>query len=230
MAEPSMSADDTKQLEQLKLLFDYTKFHIGLYTTLAAAYIALMTSEYGKRLLAPDTRLVLAAVVILGIAGFAGGIIASSCTYYPSFNQLMERRLFPFRDGWGLKGVTWTRIEHTAFWVALGAILASFFIPYQSNLSLEAAAGGSVTLFGWTVPANGEDRRVVQLESDRTLVVCTEPGAYVTLILEVGTTKTQGQLGGTPDSSCQAVYGRTVSLKSANGQIQRGRVAIALDK
>jgi len=46
-SSPALTVKETKNIEQFKLLFDYTKFHIGLYTTLAAAYIALMASEYG---------------------------------------------------------------------------------------------------------------------------------------------------------------------------------------
>lgn len=81
----SMSVEETQQLDQLKLLFDYTKFHIGLYTTLTAAYIALMTSDYGKKFSTPNMYQVLGAVVMFLVAGFAGGIIASSCTHYASF-------------------------------------------------------------------------------------------------------------------------------------------------
>ena len=33
------------ELEQLKLLFDYTKFHIGLYTTIATIMAALIASN-----------------------------------------------------------------------------------------------------------------------------------------------------------------------------------------
>src|SRR5262249_26092041 len=87
------------QLEQLKLLFDYTKFHIGLYTTLTAAYIALITSEYGKKFLVPNRVFVWSAVVMFLVAGLAGGIIASnSCPHYARLDTLMNKRLLPYTD------------------------------------------------------------------------------------------------------------------------------------
>ena len=45
MRGESRPPDGDVQLEQLKLLYGYTKFHIGLYTTLTTAYIALMISD-----------------------------------------------------------------------------------------------------------------------------------------------------------------------------------------
>jgi uncharacterized integral membrane protein len=111
------------QFEQVKLLFDYTKFHIGLYTTVTAAYIAVMTSDYGKRsFFVPHSWLVWPAVVMFLLAGLAGGIIASSCPHCPRFDKLMTAKIAPYMDGKGFSGRTWTYIEHTAFW--LGIILA----------------------------------------------------------------------------------------------------------
>ena len=115
------------QLEQVKLLFDYTKFHIGLYTTVTAAYIAVMASDYGKRVFfVPDRRLVWSAVVMFLVAGFAGGIIASSCPHYPRLDALMAAKIAPFTDRRGFTGRTWTYIEHTAFWVGIILAILSF--------------------------------------------------------------------------------------------------------
>jgi hypothetical protein len=65
------------EFERLKLLFDYTKFHIGLYTTVATIF--------GGLIAASDTvpftfypQLLFASVICICIAGIAGGTIASS--------------------------------------------------------------------------------------------------------------------------------------------------------
>src|SRR5262245_55985318 len=68
--QKSTTSPETQDLEQLKLLFDYTKFHIGLYTTLAAAYIGWMTSDYGKKFLTPNKLWVVLAIAAFLIAGF----------------------------------------------------------------------------------------------------------------------------------------------------------------
>ena len=131
------TADAEVQLERLKLLFDYTKFHIGLYTTVTAAYLAVMTSDYGKRLfLVPNPWLVWPAVAGFLIAGLAGGIIASSCPHYSRFDTLMTTRIAPYTEGKGFRGETWTYIEHTAFWI--GIILAILSVAFAQSVPVKA--------------------------------------------------------------------------------------------
>src|ERR1051325_6952826 len=51
MSNGSVQSEDPKEkahLEQVKLLFDYTKFHIGLYTTLAGVLIAALGASFAK--------------------------------------------------------------------------------------------------------------------------------------------------------------------------------------
>jgi hypothetical protein len=63
--------------EQLKLLFDYTKFHIGLYTTLGGALIAGLSSQFAHD--SQWCRLFIGASLIsLFVAGLAAGIVAAS--------------------------------------------------------------------------------------------------------------------------------------------------------
>jgi hypothetical protein len=105
-----------KQLEQLKLLFDYTKFHIGLYTALATIVAALVASK--ESLFQFDSRLMGAAIGFICIAGLAGGVIASSIPHYQRYDRFWDDRIGPMR--WkALKAEYWTYIEHTAFWSAV---------------------------------------------------------------------------------------------------------------
>src|ERR1700733_11888953 len=67
--------------KSLEMLFDYTKFHIGLYLTLTASYIAVASIKIGESFAVTiNHRLMWPAVVCFMIAGLAGGVIASSIT------------------------------------------------------------------------------------------------------------------------------------------------------
>ena len=85
-------ADRAKSLERL---YDYTKFHIGVYLSLTTAYIAIATLKptalpdttsrcassigvYG--LIATDPWFMALAVASFMLAGLAGGVIVSSIT------------------------------------------------------------------------------------------------------------------------------------------------------
>jgi hypothetical protein len=111
----------------LELLFDYTKFHIGVYLTLAAAYITLATSKIGAMLPKLNPKFVWPAIIFIIVAGFAGGVIASSITQSRSTNvsDFLKEKTGP----WSMKlfsGKWWTYIEHTSFWVGIICVVLSF--------------------------------------------------------------------------------------------------------
>lgn len=144
-----VKASDLKGLE---LLFEYTKFHIGVYLTMASAFITIASLKKGDSLvLELRTFPVWLAVGFFLIAGLSGGIIVSSitqcyghlesthlkrCASTPAF--LLER-LGP----WELElftGRTWTQIEHTSFWIGLLCALASFKRPTSQSEKKEPQA------------------------------------------------------------------------------------------
>src|SRR6266446_3505113 len=67
-------------LKKLELLYDHTKFHIGLCLILTSAYITLVTSKIGRKDVLPVLHPALAwtAVALFMAAGIAAGVIASS--------------------------------------------------------------------------------------------------------------------------------------------------------
>ena len=78
-------SDDTapKDDDRLERLFNYTKFHIGIYLSIGGGIAAVFgSSEHFTKLQdiigSPTARFV--GLVCMAIAGFAGGIIASSTT------------------------------------------------------------------------------------------------------------------------------------------------------
>lgn len=119
--------------DQLKQLFDYTKFHIGMYTTLIAAIIGVFANDMLK---AKYTRLVpyiKFTIVMFLIAGAAGGLVASSIPFFTKFEEFRTAKLGP----WGLElipSIICTHIEHTAFWLGcLGATFGLFRVLRQSR-------------------------------------------------------------------------------------------------
>jgi hypothetical protein len=120
----SASAPINHNLEQLKLLFDYTKFHIGLYTTLAAALVATLGSNSAKNW-EVNRWLIAAAVVCIAFAGVFGGIVAASLPALTKSDNLWGEKTGPY----GIKRVevrTWTYLEHSAFWLAIILVLVAF--------------------------------------------------------------------------------------------------------
>src|SRR5512138_325059 len=71
---PLFAAESRKGLEQLKLLLDYTKFDISLYTTVAIIFSAAIAFEPGVFRI--HRGLLSLAVVFTCLAGMAAGIIA----------------------------------------------------------------------------------------------------------------------------------------------------------
>ncbi len=71
-------------LKGLELLFDYTKFHIGVYLTMASAFITIASLKKGENfVLELRTLPVWLAVGSFFIAGLSGGIIVSSIVTSP---------------------------------------------------------------------------------------------------------------------------------------------------
>ena len=113
---------ENSAIERLKLLFDYTKFHIGLYAAVATVFSGAIVSKTGAFMAQP--QLLLTSVVLICVAGFAGGVVASSLPHFASIEQFWDCKIGPFRSKC-FRGETWTYIEHTAFWLAVIAALGS---------------------------------------------------------------------------------------------------------
>jgi hypothetical protein len=107
--------------ERLKQLFDYTKFHIGMYTTLIAGIIGIFANDKLKLVYFGMVPYIKWTIGFFFVAGIAGGLVASSIPFSETFKDFSESRLGP----WKLKvvpAIICTHIEHTAFW--LGIIVA----------------------------------------------------------------------------------------------------------
>jgi hypothetical protein len=112
--------DGDKRLERL---FDYTKFHIGIYVSAGGALAALIgvSAEHGtfvNGMIGSPGALVLALGAML-LAGLGGGVIASASTQHDSFEAVWSKPQGPLKL---FRGKTWAAIEHYAFWLSLVCI------------------------------------------------------------------------------------------------------------
>jgi hypothetical protein len=107
--------------DQLKALMDYTKFHIGLYTTLCTLLVAIIGLNAHAVVSLPY---LLATLICFAIAGAFGGLVGSSLPNYLTWSTFETAKLGP----WFLPNLIPARwaasAEHTAFWV--GAVIALF--------------------------------------------------------------------------------------------------------
>ena len=124
VAEPELGPGG---IENLKLLMDYTKFHIGLYVTLFSAIVVAIEKDILPS--KPKGALPLAALLLV-LAGAAGGVIGSSIPNASSFTKFQADHLGPlWMRGSGLRYKTWAALEHFFFWLAILVVAATLVIP-----------------------------------------------------------------------------------------------------
>ena len=123
--------------KSLELLYDYTKFHIGVYLTLTASYItvaSIKVNDGGRKVefLATNPYFMGLAVYCFLIGGFAGGVIVSSVTQFTGggAKHFLASRIGPWNGKFICDyGRNWTYVEHTSFWVGLFSAVGSVLVP-----------------------------------------------------------------------------------------------------
>jgi len=125
------AAEAALKQKSIELLYDYTKFHIGVYLTVAGAYLTAAFATVNNSPVLPLNLYFLGpAVFFTMVAGFAGGVIVSSLTQWQGggSKEFLCSDIGPW-DFKRLRGkaIYWTYVEHTAFWSGLSAAAISFF-------------------------------------------------------------------------------------------------------
>jgi hypothetical protein len=124
----------TMEIDQVKQIYDYTKFHIGLYSTLLTGLVAVVTFSKGKDFGQDFRKVILVIIIRLLIGGIAGALAASRIVYGPwqehqfaiEESRFWKKRwMWPrkskWKSWWGWADIS-LAIEHYAFWLAaLGA-------------------------------------------------------------------------------------------------------------
>lgn len=111
--------------KQLERLYDYTKFHIGIYLSAAAGLTTLITAaaskdfkrEFFQKSIGQHWALALALVLMVA-AGAAGGVIATATIDSKTYDEFKSN----YHGAFGFKlfnGTTWVIIEHRCFWLSL---------------------------------------------------------------------------------------------------------------
>ncbi|WP_233887002.1 hypothetical protein [Paraburkholderia flagellata] len=112
--------DDTR----LDRLYDYTKFHIGIYLSAAgglAALIALASDStklpYINRLIGTHWALVISFALMV-FAGISGAIVATSTIESETYTKFIQtpQGAYGFNP---FPGKTWVTLEHACFWLSL---------------------------------------------------------------------------------------------------------------
>src|SRR5947199_1948273 len=92
-------ANQMSDADRIKLLFEYTKFHIGLYATLVAALIALAGSKFADQWQL-NLQLLWSGIIGVLIAGWAGGVIAAGLPQTRTFAEFWNKATGPFWWRW----------------------------------------------------------------------------------------------------------------------------------
>jgi hypothetical protein len=122
---------ETMSDRQLKFLFDYTKFHIGLYTTLMGAVVAFLKFTHGLSEGEQPWWLRLCLVVTLFCflgAGACGGAIASNIPDCKRSEDFATKDLTAL----GIRHLKYPRLahwEHAFFWT--GILVAATSIAFS---------------------------------------------------------------------------------------------------
>lgn len=117
--------------DQLKHLYDYTKFHIGMYTTLLAGIIGLFaTDSLNSEVYDHMISYLKYSVLLFFIAGMFGGLVASSIPFFSTFESFSKARLAPFSTNHkiGLPSIICTHLEHLVFWVGCFVAVIGLFV------------------------------------------------------------------------------------------------------
>jgi hypothetical protein len=150
---PAPATASRAGLEQLRLLFDYTKFQLSLYTILAVVFTAAIAFE--PTVFKLHRGLLELAVVFVCLAGMAAGVIASRCAHFTSLRELWATRIGPLRSSC-LRGEHWSYLQHTFFAMALGAAVLAVFLGAarwpQAGISARSILEHTVTCWSHWPP------------------------------------------------------------------------------
>lgn len=115
----------TSEDKRLERLYDYTKFHIGIYLSTAAGIATLLGSEktgwFIAALITENNKIPLYfALGLMILAGMCGAVVASSTIEHQKFEDFWHKpqgpQSVPFLRA---NGATWAAWEHFFFWISL---------------------------------------------------------------------------------------------------------------
>jgi hypothetical protein len=110
---------------RLERLYDYTKFHIGIYLSAAGGLAALISTaaESSEKKTYIDSLIgihwaLAFSFAFMTLAGIAGAVVATATINSETYNDFLTEK----HGAYGLKlfsGRRWVGIEHSCFWLSL---------------------------------------------------------------------------------------------------------------
>jgi hypothetical protein len=118
-----------EQMEQLKLLMQYTIFHVGVYLTLGSLMLTVLVKESARAFAKVMQVYIFIALGCFLVAGVCGGIVAGNIPYFDKFSTFETSRIGPWFVPKSLfVPASWImRLEHSAFWIGIIVFLLGFF-------------------------------------------------------------------------------------------------------
>jgi len=123
----------TMEDKRLDRLYDYTKFHIGIYLSAAGGIAAWISNTAESKFKDPDFIskfffhwTLVVSFLFMVLAGIAGAVIATSAIKSESYQDFIQTR----QGAYGFEpflGKTWTTLEHAFFWLSLFLMIVSVF-------------------------------------------------------------------------------------------------------
>jgi hypothetical protein len=124
---------------QLKLMMDYTLFHIGVYITLSTLLVSLIGLRAFEEKFAVLRPFLSCTLGFFVCAGICGGIVAGSLPFYESFNHFSNASIGPFFAVHMLPSRFWMSAEHLFFWLGVGSALLGLRRGLNPNLTIDQA-------------------------------------------------------------------------------------------
>ena len=113
-------SEQPSDTERLKLLYDYTKFHIGLYAGIVAATLGISKLAESSIVILWPFCVLSVGVLCMVLAGMCGAVVASTipdviCT--KTYDAFMESTIKK------AKAKNWVTWEHRIFWIGVILLL-----------------------------------------------------------------------------------------------------------
>ncbi len=120
-------------VKQLEFLFEYTKFHIGMYVTIIGVIFTILGLKwFDSGITAFSKHMLAAAIILLAVSAMFGALVASAIPYHEGgFEAFMVSETGPWRNKW-IEVKTLTHLEHSSFWLAgLLMVIATLNLLYS---------------------------------------------------------------------------------------------------
>jgi hypothetical protein len=127
-----MEAIMSNDLDKIKMVYDYAKFHIGLYASVVGASIAIGKIDGTEAVAHPFLKiLALLGISLVVAAGACGAMVAVNTPdlLHLTYEKFKSHRLVAL-NFLSMRVDKWLFLEHRFFWGGLALILTASLISF----------------------------------------------------------------------------------------------------